>query len=82
MEEKIGEVTHYFDHIPAGIVKLKKPLEKGAKIRFKGHTTDFEQEVSSMQVGHKDIEKAKKGNEVGIKVTDRVREGDEVFLVT
>jgi putative protease len=82
MEDKIGEVTHYFGHIPAAIVKLAKALKKGDRVHFKGHTTDFEQEVSSMQVDHKDIDKAKKGDEVGIQVTDRVREGDEVFLVT
>ena len=82
MEEKIGEVTHYFGHVPAAIVKLTKALKKGDQVHFKGQTTDFEQEVTSMQIDHKSIEKAKKGNEVGIQVTDRVREGDDVFLVT
>jgi len=80
LEKKIGEVTHYFGHIPAGIIKLSGKLSKGDTIHVKGATTDFTQEVASMQVDHKDIDSAKKGDEVGIKIDDRVREGDEVFL--
>jgi translation elongation factor EF-1alpha len=81
MEKKIGEITHYFSHIPAGIIKLTDTLKIGDKVHFKGATTDLEQEITSMQVDHKDIEEAKAGDEVGVKVTDRVREEDEVFLV-
>ncbi len=81
MEEKIGEITHYFGHIPAGIVKLTGTLKKGAKIHIKGATTDFTQEVTSMQIDHKDIEEAKKGKEIGIEINQKVRDGDEVFLV-
>lgn len=82
MEEKIGVVTHYFGHIPAGIVKLTGKLKNGDKIHFKGATTDFTQTVSSMQINHKEITAATKGDEIGIQVDQRVREGDEVFLVT
>jgi translation elongation factor EF-1alpha len=82
LEKKIGKITHYFDHIPAGIIKLTGSLKIGDKVHFKGTTTDFEQEISSMQIDHKDTEKAKAKDEVGVKITDRVREGDEVFLVT
>lgn len=82
MEEKIGEITHYFGHIPAGIIKLTASLKKGDRVRFKGATTDFEQEIASMQIDHKDVPEAKAGDEIGVQVTDRVREGDEVFLVT
>lgn len=82
METKIGEVTHYFGHIPAGIIKLTGELKKGSKIHFKGATTDFTQEATSMQVDHADIEVGKSGEEVGLKVKERVREADEVFLVT
>lgn len=82
MEEKIGEVTHYFSHIPAGIIKLEGALKVGDKVHFKGATTDFEQEILEIQVDHEKVEEAKAGSEVGVKVTDRVREGDEVFLVT
>ena len=82
MEEKIGEITHYFGHIPAGIIKLTGTLKKGTKIHIKGATTDFTQEVTSMQVDHKDIEEAKKGKEIGIEIDQKVRDGDEVFIVT
>lgn len=75
-------MTHYFGHIPAGIIKLTGTLKIGDKIHFKGATTDFEQEVTSMQINHKDVKEAKAGDEIGAQATDRVREGDEVFLVT
>lgn len=78
-EKPIGKVTHYFNHLSVGIVKLKSPLKKGAKIKIKGHTTDIEQTVEEMQFNHKDIEEGKKGQDVGIKVADHVREGDEIF---
>lgn len=82
MEKKIGDVTHYFGHIPAGIIKLSGELKKGEKIHFKGATTDFTQEVTSLQIDRKEIEAGKKSEEVGVKVEERVREGDAVFLVT
>lgn len=82
MEKKIGKVTHYFGHIPAGIIKLTGKVKKGDKIHFKGSTTDLIQEITSIQVDHKDIESGKKGDEIGVEVKERVREGDEVFLVT
>lgn len=78
-EKKIGEITHYFDHISVGIVKVKSELKVGDKVHIKGHTTDFEQDIKEIQLDHKAIESAKKGQEVGVKVKDHVREGDELF---
>ena len=78
-EEEIGKVTHFFKNIDVAIVKAKKPIAKGDELHFKGATTDFTQKVGSMQVDHKEIEKAKKGDEFGTKVDDRVRQGDTVF---
>lgn len=78
-EKPIGVVTHYFNHLNVAIVKLKQELKKGVKVKFLGHTTDFEQEVAEIQYDHKDIEGGKKGQEVGVKVKDNVREGDEVI---
>lgn len=75
----IGEVTHYFGDISVAIVKFKRPFECGEKVHFAGATTDFKETVKSMQYEHKAIETAKKGQEVGIKVGDKVREGDEVY---
>lgn len=75
----IGTVTHFFGHIEVAIVKFKVPVKVGARVHFKGATTDFEETIKSMQFDHKPVEVAKKGQEVGIKVGDKVREGDEVY---
>ena len=80
-EELIGKITHYFGKIEVGIIELSKPLVVGDTIHIKGGETDFEQEVKSMQIEHKDIEKAKKGDVIGFKVEDKVREGNEVYKV-
>lgn len=80
MEKKVGVITHYFGHIPAGIIKVSAPIKKGARLHFKGATTDFTQEATSMQINHAEIESAKKGDEIGLEIKERVREGDEVFL--
>jgi putative protease len=80
-ENLVGEVTHYYSKIGVAIVKFLKTVPVGAKVRFKGATTDFEETVSSMQFDHKEITEAKVGQEVGVKVSQKVREGDKVFLV-
>jgi len=81
-EKLVGVVTHYFGHISVGILKLTAgELKIGDKVHFKGHSTDFEQTIASMQVDHKDVAAAKKGEEFGTKVDQKVREDDEVFLV-
>jgi translation elongation factor EF-1alpha len=79
-EKKIGVVEHYFGKIMVAAIKMKAPLKVGDIIHIKGHTTDLEQAVASMQIDHKDILKAKKGDDVGMKVKDHVREGDTVFI--
>ncbi|MBI2278792.1 MAG: hypothetical protein HYU81_01870 [Candidatus Brennerbacteria bacterium] len=75
----IGEVTHYFGGIKVAIVRFTKPVGVGAKLRFKGATSDFVETIHSMQYDHHDIAEAKKGQEVGIKVGKKVREGDKVY---
>ncbi len=75
----IGEVTHFYSNLGVAIVKFKKNVDVGAKLKFKGATTDLEETVKSMQYDHKPIESAKKGQEVGIKVGGKVREGDLVY---
>ncbi len=79
--EPIGEVTHYYSHLEVAIVRFTKPVETGTKVRFRGATTDFEDKISSMQYDHKPADKAKKGQEVGIKVREKVRQGDKVYPV-
>jgi translation initiation factor IF-2 len=82
-EKKIGMISHYFGNISvAGIEIEKGKLEVGDTIRIKGHTTDFTETINSMQIDQQTVEKAKKGDSIGIKVSKRVREHDEVYLVT
>ena len=79
---KVGEVTHYFGKVKAGVVKVARgPIEVGDKLCFKGHTTDFKQKVASMQIEGEPIKRARKGQSIGIKVRSRVRVGDRVYLV-
>ena len=77
--EEIGKVTHYFDKLGVAVVELIKGVDKGQKVRVKGATTDFVQKIDSMQVEHEEIDKAKKGQAVGMKVKDRVRPHDKVY---
>lgn len=82
MEEKlIGKITHYFSKIQVAIIELAGEIKIGDKIHIKGHNTDFEQDITSMQIDRVDVEKAKKGDAIGLKVDEKVREGDEVYLI-
>jgi|YelNatPaOPRAMG01_1025707.scaffolds.fasta_scaffold01298_5 hypothetical protein len=80
-EKIIGIVTHYFPKVSAGVVKLKASLAVGDNIKIKGHTTDFTQTVTSMQINHIPIKKAKKGQEIGLLVNSRVRKNDLVYKI-
>jgi putative protease len=81
-EQKIGRVTHYWAKIGvAGIEITAGEVRVGDTIRFKGHTTDFTQRLDSMQVEHDPVTVARAGDSVGLKVTDHVRDHDEVFKV-
>lgn len=81
-EEEVGVVTHYFGHIPAAAITLSKPVKVGDTIHIKGHTTDIQITIASMQVNHKDVPEAKAGDSIGIKVSAKCREHDKVFKVT
>ncbi|MBN2453442.1 MAG: hypothetical protein JXB40_04190 [Candidatus Omnitrophica bacterium] len=78
--EKIGKVTHYFPHVNAAAVKLlKSGIKIGDKIYLKGHTTDFKEDIRSMQLDHAPIQEGRKGQEIGLFVKSRVRIGDSVY---
>ena len=83
MEEKegklIGKVSHYCGNIGVAVIDLSDKLEAGDEIRFVGGETDFNQKVGSMEADHKKVEKAKKGDSVGLKVDQKVREGYKVY---
>ena len=81
-EKEIGKVSEYFAKPVVAGISLTAPLNQGDRIHILGHTTDLEMAVDSMQLDNAVIEKAKKGQAVGIKVADRVRVGDTVYKVT
>jgi len=80
-DKPIGTITHLYSHLQVGIIALTAPLKVGDTIKVKGHTTDFTQKVDSLQLNHQDIPQAKSGDDVGVKLDDKVRSGDTVFLV-
>lgn len=77
----IGEVTHYYDKAGVAVVKFKKDITAGTKVKFLGAHTDFDETLESMQMDHAPVTTAKKGKEVGVKVSQKAREGDRVYLV-
>ena len=81
-EELIGEVSDFFAHPVVAGIELTGTVKVGDKIHIKGHTTDLEMTVESLQIEHDSVPEAKKGDSIGIKVSDRVRAGDHVFKVT
>ena len=80
-EKPIGKVTHYFTKIGVAVIELDDELKVGDTIAIRGATTDMTQRVDSMQKEHKNVEVANKGQSIGLKVQDRVREGDTVYKI-
>lgn len=79
---KIGKVTHYYDKIGVAIVELDAALSNGDTVKFvRGNEDLFEQKVESMQIEHKQVDSAKKGDVVGLKAEKEIKEGAEVFKV-
>jgi putative protease len=81
-KQEIGRISHYFGGPGVAAIVLTGDLKVGDKIAIQGHTTDFELVVTSMQIEHDSIEHAKPGDNVGIKVPERVREHDVVYKLT
>ena len=81
-EEIIGKVSDFFARPVVAAIELTAVLEVGDKIHIKGHTTDLELVVDSMQINNVDVKEAKVGDSVGVKVSERVRKGDAVYKVT
>lgn len=81
-EKEVGRVMDFFARPVVAGIDMTGTLKVGDNIHIKGHTTDIEMVVDSMQIDNKDVTGAKKGDSVGIKVPDRVRVGDTVYKVT
>ncbi|MFQ5827231.1 MAG: translation elongation factor-like protein [Dehalococcoidia bacterium] len=81
-EEEIGRVSDFFARPVVAGVELTGKLKVGDRVHIKGHTTDLELAVDSMQINNVNVTEGKPGDSVGIKVPDRVRRGDCVYRVT
>ncbi len=81
-EVEVGAVSTFFARPVVAGIKLSGPVKVGDALRIRGHTTDLTLTVESMQINNVNVKEAKQGDEIGIKVPDRVRSGDKVYKVT
>jgi len=81
-ETKVGKITHYYDQIGVAVIEVLAPIKVGDRIKIAGHEREFEQEVASMQIEHENVEKAKKGDNIGLKTDQPVKKGDEVYKIS
>ncbi len=86
-DKLVGKIDHYYDKIDVAVVELKSAIKVGDTIKIKApadspRETDFTQEIVSMQVEHKQVKKAKKGDAIGLKVEQETKKGDLVYTVT
>ena len=77
----IGKISHYFGNIGVGVIELTDKLKEGETIRIIGGETDFTQTAESMQVEHQNVKEGKKGDSIGLKVAEKVREGYKVYKI-
>jgi translation elongation factor EF-Tu-like GTPase len=75
----VGKVTHYFSKIGVAVIELLDSLKAGDTIRIVGGETDFNQVVESMEIEHRTVKEAKAGDSVGLKVSQKVREGYKAY---
>ena len=81
-EDQVGVVANFYAKIGVAAIQVTSgSIKKGDVLKYKGHTTDFTAEVTSMEIERQPIEEAKTGDLVGVKVTERVREKDKVYKV-
>jgi putative protease len=81
-EEEVGKVSDFFARPVVAGIDMTGTLKTGDTIHIKGHTTDMEMVIASMQIDNQTVSEAGSGDSVGIKVPDRVRSGDTVYKVT
>ncbi|HEY5984667.1 MAG TPA: hypothetical protein VIU38_14470 [Anaerolineales bacterium] len=79
--KRVGTVTHYFDHLSVAVLALTEGIRLGDTLHFLGHSTDFKQQVASLQIEHKEVESAKPGEDAAMKVTQRVHPNDSIFKI-
>jgi putative protease len=79
--KRVGTVTHYFDHLSVAVLALTASIRVGDTLHFLGHSTDFKQEVTSLQIEHAPVDEAGPGADVAVKVTQRVHPNDSIFKI-
>jgi translation elongation factor EF-1alpha len=77
--QAIGTVTHWFGHLSVAAVNLQAPLAIGDRVHIRGHMTDLVQDVRSMEVDHRKVQRAAPGDDVALAVDDHVREHDRIY---
>ena len=78
----VGVMSHFYGHINVGIVELSDTLSVGDEISVEGASTNLTQKVESIEIEHKAVKKAGKGDSIGLKMKERVREGDKVYKLS
>jgi len=82
-EQKVGEVIKFFSKVSVAAIKVTEGgIRVGDRIKIKGHTTEFEDQIQSMEIDNQPVERAEVGQLIGVKVKDRVRERDMVYKIT
>lgn len=74
-DASLGKVVHYYDKLGVAIIKLKKPLKVGECVTFKRGEQEFSQVIDSMQMNHENVQSGKKGQDIGVKVSEPIKEG-------
>lgn len=81
-KKEVGKITHFYSKISVAVVELSGDLKVGDTVSIEGHGNVVTQKIDSMQIEHKNISEAKKGQSIGLKVNGRVKEGDVVYKIT
>jgi hypothetical protein len=79
---QIGTITHFLDHIGVAVIALTERICVGDTIHILGHASDFKQQVTSLQIDHREVREAGPGDDAALKVTGRVRPNDKIFKLT
>ena len=79
---RIGQVTHYYNHLGVAVLALTEVIRVGDTVHLLGHSTDFKQEVTSLQIEHQPVNEAGPGQDVAMKVVQQVHPHDAVFKIT
>ena len=81
METRIGQISHFYDRISVAVLSLTEILSVGDKVHIKGHTTDFVQEITSLEIEHQKVSSGSPEDQVALKVNEPVKKGDTIYKI-